>query len=771
MIEQGTILDNTYKVVRAIGLGGGGEIYLADHLRLEKPVVIKKIKDNMQGIIEDRGEADILKKLSHSYLPQVYDFFVENGRVYTVMEYIEGENFQQLLKKGIKFSAKEIIKWGTQLSEVVAYLHAQKPAIIHRDIKPENVMLTPQGNICLIDFNVSFDQNTKRGVLAHSDGYSPPEQYGVMRSADASAAYGSQAVETGGSYENHGNHKEDATEILQTGEQPGQAYEFTEILSDSSSGVAWNASADAGRGGTASDWGRGSFGAVSSDVGKPVRSSFMERQYEVLPMIDERSDIYSLGATLYHLITLKRPEKSTEAVTPLSECNVKASDGLVYIIEKAMQKEPEKRFQTADKMRDAFLNIRKLDHEYIAYALKRDVLTGICIALTCVSAVCVVLGHKKMKQEAYNAYVAQIESANEQRSQGMFAEASETCKSAIAMRPDDLAAYIELGNIYYLWQYYGEGVSMIQQLKVEETLTEERKAQWATLQFLAGECYMGLEEFSLAAQSYKKAIGFQPTEGSYYTRCAIALAREGDQEGAEQFLEDALQKGISDAAIYLTKAEITMSGKKYAEAEELVQKAIEMSKDGDISYHAYLTGVQIYEDCGAEIADALEKERTLLEEAVRRLDANYRLSLLEKLADVYYGMAKQEKDERRSDEYYEAALQYFDEIYQNGYKNIHVLQNIAAINQTLGDYEEAETVFFAMIDLYPEDYRGYMYLTQLYAEIQNGIALEKRDYNAVFEQYEQAERLYRREVDRGGSVDSNMQMLGNLIEDIKKMAN
>ena len=96
MMEQGTVLDNTYKVIRAIGSGGGGEIYLAEHLRLEKPVVIKKIKDNMQGVIENRGEADILKNLSHPYLPQVYDFFIENNRVYTVMEYIEGENFQKM---------------------------------------------------------------------------------------------------------------------------------------------------------------------------------------------------------------------------------------------------------------------------------------------------------------------------------------------------------------------------------------------------------------------------------------------------------------------------------------------------------------------------------------------------------------------------------------------------------------------------------------------------------------------------------------------------
>lgn len=739
MIEQGTVLDNTYKVIRAIGSGGGGEIYLADHLRLEKPVVIKKIKDSMQGVIENRGEADILKNLNHPYLPQVYDFFIENNQVYTVMEYIEGENFQQLLKKGKKFAAKDIIKWGTQLSEVLAYLHSQTPAIIHRDIKPANIMLTPKGNVCLIDFNVSIGQDTKKGVLAHSDGYSPPEQYGIRRSKEGTLPYNNKG---GG---------QDVTEILDAPFQQDASYEFTEILSDSSSGIIQDAATE----------------ILESNYIQPHTAGEL---YEVSPTIDERSDIYSLGATLYHMITRERPQKATEQVTPLGDCNIRVGDGLVYIIEKAMQKEPEKRFQTADKMHDAFVNIKKLDHEYVSYARKRDILTGVVIALASVSIICTVLGYKKMKAEEYNAYVAQIESANELCRQGMFQEASQACQSAVEMRPEDLTAYIELVNIYYMWQYYAEGVANVQKIQIDtENFTEEASVSWATLQFLAGECYMGLEEFNLAADSYKKAIEFQPGEGVYYTRCAIALARDNDREGAEKFLEDALQKGISDAEVYLTKAEITLSEKKYEEAEALIYKVLDMTEDSDISYHAYLTGVQIYEDGRSKIKDALDKERQLLETAVNRLDSSYGLSLSEKLADVYYELAGQEENEERAADYYEKALLYFEDIFQNGYRNFHVLQNIAVINQTLERYEEAETVLLDMIEIYPEDYRGYMYLTLLYTEIQNKISIEKRDYSIIFEYYGKADNLYQRNLNNGGSVDTNMQILGNLVEDLKKL--
>lgn len=766
MIEQGTVLDNTYRIVGTIGAGGGGEIYLADHLRLEKRVVIKKVKDEVRGMIESRGEADILKKLNNPYLPQVYDYFVENRQVYTVMEYIEGENFQQLLEKGVDFSAKDILRWGKQLSEVVAYLHEQKPPIIHRDIKPSNIMLTPQGNVCLIDFNVSMGQDGTKGVIAHTDGYSPPEQYGRKKCV---------AGEEDKPYQKKNQH------IKKTEE------EFTEFLSDRISGSVRDSVTEIlgeqdvlegkrERSDVTEVLGVPYTGNVSSTASEysdsSVNVSSLEKNYEVLPMADERSDIYSLGATLYHIITHKRPEKATECVTPLCDYDVKVSDGLVHIIDKSMQPNPSKRYQTADKMRDAFANIKKLDREYLSYALQRDVLAGIIVLLACISAACVVLGYRKLKAEEYNAYVAQIEAAHELYLQGNMEEAGEACKAAVEMRPRDMDAYIELVNIYYMQQRYEEGISIVKQADMDREDTDEAaRNQKSILKFLEGECYMGLEEFSLAAESYKQCIEYQPEEGNYYTRCAIALAHAKDKEGAEKYLEEALRRGISDAAVYLTKAEIRLSEQSYKEAEELVYQVLDMTEEDGLAYHAYLTGVRIYEDGIEEIDDAAEKKKALLESAMDRLDSSYALSLSEQLADVYYEFAGMEENEALSKQYYEKALMYFNTILDNGYRNIHVLQNIAIINQTLGNYEEAEKSFLNMIEMYPEDYRGYMYLTLLYSEIQDKLSVESRSYEVVFDNYEKADMLYQRYLSNGGSVNTKMQMLESMINDLKLLTN
>ena len=147
---------STYTGIQKIGEGSGGIVYKAYHERLKIPVVLKEVKHMGKTLATSRQEVDILKNLKHPYLPQVYDFLELDGSIYTVMSFIPGKSFQTLLDEGQHFSQAELIIWARQLLSALHYLHTQTPPIIHSDIKPANLMLTPQGNICLIDFNISF---------------------------------------------------------------------------------------------------------------------------------------------------------------------------------------------------------------------------------------------------------------------------------------------------------------------------------------------------------------------------------------------------------------------------------------------------------------------------------------------------------------------------------------------------------------------------------------------------------------------------------------
>ena len=155
MPYPGEILAGTYQILKEIGKGGAGIIYLAYHMNLRKYVVVKKMKENVVDVLNIRGEADILKSLRHSYLPQVYDFLQVGTEIYTVMEYIEGRDLQYYIESGYRPDEQTLICWLTQLSEVLVYLH--KHRILHLDIKPANIMVTSEGDLCLIDFNVSLE--------------------------------------------------------------------------------------------------------------------------------------------------------------------------------------------------------------------------------------------------------------------------------------------------------------------------------------------------------------------------------------------------------------------------------------------------------------------------------------------------------------------------------------------------------------------------------------------------------------------------------------
>lgn len=296
------IIASTYELIGQIGAGGGGNVYLANHLRLGKRVVLKADKRKVTTRPELlRREVDVLKELRHQYIPQVYDFFVEDDTVFTVMDFIDGESLDRFLKRGESFSQPQVIKWARQILEALSYLHSpthgdMQRGYVHSDIKPANIMLRPSGDICLIDFNISLAIG-EENIVGGSPGYASPEHYGLDYSFSSRTA----TIDDG-----------------------------TDILDDRTWTLVRNES---------------SLSSKSSS--KKI----------VVP--DARSDIYSLGATLYHLLTGKKPARNATEVEPLSDKEF--SPLIVKIINKAMNPNPDLRYQTANEMLEAFKRLWRDD--------------------------------------------------------------------------------------------------------------------------------------------------------------------------------------------------------------------------------------------------------------------------------------------------------------------------------------------------------------------------------------------------------------------------
>src|SRR6266478_6506021 len=288
-LPLGTILDAKFKIVQVLGEGGMGTVYKVE--QVGKPGYFRAVKElliNPNTTEEERKSAierfdkkiDLLFNLKHPRIPSLILSFQERGNYYFVMEFVPGRTLEKMLEDYKRpLDEEQVIKWMMQVCEALSYIHSRTPPIILRDLKPGNVMVTPDGNVQLIDFGIArkFDPNKRTNTEnLGTISYASPEHLGSITA-------------------------------------PGQR-------------------------------------RSAQNPGKLVQT-------------DARSDIYSLGATMYHLLTNQEPEPiqtppsgSILAKNPRLR-TVQVGKRVVCPVEQviieAMQQEPANRFQSADAMRMA----------------------------------------------------------------------------------------------------------------------------------------------------------------------------------------------------------------------------------------------------------------------------------------------------------------------------------------------------------------------------------------------------------------------------------
>ena len=197
-----SLLNNRYLILGRIGQGGMAAVYQAADTRLANKVwAIKEMSDaalldpgeRQQAQAAFEREAQMLARLNHPNLPKVNDFFEEDGKLYLVMDYIEGQTLEAVLDASSGWLPESrMLDWARQLCDVLDYLHHWSPPIIFRDLKLGNVMLDQSNCIKLIDFGVArwFKPGQAQDTSSlGTDGYAPPEQYGKGQTDARSDVY------------------------------------------------------------------------------------------------------------------------------------------------------------------------------------------------------------------------------------------------------------------------------------------------------------------------------------------------------------------------------------------------------------------------------------------------------------------------------------------------------------------------------------------------------------------------------------------------------
>jgi serine/threonine protein kinase len=143
----GKMLDGRYEMISVLGIGGMAVVYKAFDHKLKRNVAIKVLRDDVavdsQSRRRFRTEYQAVGMLSHPNIRAVYDVVASGDTEYIVMEYVEGINLKQYLKKKGALAWKETLHFGTQIARALSHAHSK--GIIHMDIKPQNIMLPKDG--------------------------------------------------------------------------------------------------------------------------------------------------------------------------------------------------------------------------------------------------------------------------------------------------------------------------------------------------------------------------------------------------------------------------------------------------------------------------------------------------------------------------------------------------------------------------------------------------------------------------------------------------
>ena len=204
MLKVGTILRGTYRIDSYLSSGGFGNTYIATNIEFDERVAIKEFfmkgvtqrdenhttvsvsnVENKDSFLAQREkfkkEARRIRQLKNKHIVAVHDLFEENGTAYYVMDYVDGENLAERLKKnGRPMTESEVRLILPQILNALKAVH--DAGIWHLDLKPANIMLEKDGMVKLIDFGASKQLNAQKGgattstAISYTNGYAPREQ-------------------------------------------------------------------------------------------------------------------------------------------------------------------------------------------------------------------------------------------------------------------------------------------------------------------------------------------------------------------------------------------------------------------------------------------------------------------------------------------------------------------------------------------------------------------------------------------------------------------
>ncbi|HHW47065.1 MAG TPA: protein kinase [Clostridiaceae bacterium] len=647
-----TLFNGRYRIIKALGSGGMGTVYLAENVSLGTKWAIKAIDKKASKNYDLLAEPNILKKLNHPALPRIIDIEEDDNFLYIIEDYIEGTPLDKQLQFKKRFDEGTVIEWAKQLCNVLLYLHNQKPnPIIYRDMKPSNIIVTPENVVKVIDFGIAREfkkESASDTSYMGTRGYAAPEQYGTSQT-------------------------------------------------------------------------------------------------------DARTDIYSLGVTLYHLLTGKSPNEPPYEFKPLRQVDKNFSEGIEYIVNKCVQNDPAKRYQNVAELLHDLENMYLFNSYYKKQKALEKVKFVIKGVLVAGFSALIYLGSTSLIAERVDMYNKLIDQGYQYLDLRQFNEAFGSFSKAIELDKSGENAYIGIASILLKQANYEECLSYMDE--VEEKMPEiEDNAQY---NYLKGTVYYEERDYEKAVTYLERACDADTSSILYLRDLAVCYAKVGDLSKARRILGQINRDGISDDVIDYIKGQVLLAEGDKEAAIESFKKVINSTGDEHLKKRSYLEISDIYKSMRHDDKigfEALDKQIEILEQAVKDLKNEDDLIITEAMAEAYF-----------TAKYYDLSIEKFKRLLELGYDRAYIYRNIAIIYQQTGEYEKAEEYLKKMMDKYPDNYQCYLQLAFLYLETESLKAEEERDYKKVLEYYNLAVKFAPE-----GENTSDLLPLARKIEELKE---
>lgn len=450
---------------------------------------------------------------------------------------------------------------------------------------------------------------------------------------------------------------------------------------------------------------------------------------ETLRQTDARTDIYNLGATMYHLLTGVNPSEPPYELYPIRRWDESLSNGLEKIILRATRKDPDKRFNDCKEMSYALQHFRDLDDSYIATQKKKIFLfaASLILSFTFFSMAIVVNGMEKREiSKVYNNYLSEaaLKIASTGIKNVVDTDILKLFKDAINVSPNSTEAYIRMLDYYCDLGQTRNGLMAISAMIASGTgdlsNNDDLMMRMGQIYFLGNSKDTEFNiDYGTAARYFDKVNIKKYPQAKYYSSLSKSLSEIGmdwniivkDMKNVDEYLNTEVNEE-EKAEIYITLSKIYRANAFAIQkvGEKPFDKAMELlNKAGEILNSSYTD---------------------------KNLKDKYLPELYFGFADAYYRRANVEPDEKESRNDLYEAVSYYERylIFATTAQTVLFKNRIGDIYRALGEYKRAVEEYEDIIEKYPEDATAYISLATM-------LLIDMKDVNTSAMIYMKARQL------------------------------